>query len=208
MAKGLGALADSANKAGGTQFLKLKDGESIVMRILHPVEELITVNEHVLELTPGNWRTYTCLCEEGLACPLCEMGDKAKPATYIPFYGVADGKIGIFKASPTVAATVLAIVEEYGDITARDFKLSRKGLKFDTKYIFLPKDKDQSIPFPTGIEIPNIEKMTACKSAEQIRAEVAGVTFEAPSNESSGDSAVGAKETGSESPAGGAPYPF
>lgn len=164
-AKGLQETIDKANK-NSTSMLKLEDGESAVIRILVPASELISVYEHTENIN-GNWQTITCLGRE--KCPLCQAGKKASLKIYVPVADRSDdNKVKIFKASKTVGQMMLGLIEEYGDLTKRDFKLYRQGKKLDTKYQFFPRDPQEDDL--SKYEIPDIEKIVAPMSPEAIKA--------------------------------------
>jgi hypothetical protein len=167
MIKGLSAMKEAMGKS--MEYIKLKSGESKVLRIAVPADELIGVWEHT-EQFGGQWRTVTCLGKN--ECPLCQAGKRASFKAYIPVIDRADDKVKIFKASKETVKLILGLVEEYGDITARDFKVVRQGEKLDTTYQFFardPKDEDFS-----GYEIPNIEERVEPMTREAILALMEG----------------------------------
>lgn len=160
--KGLRAIKENINKA--TSTLKIKDGDSAVIRVLTPADEMIGLYEHV-EQFGGNWRTVPCLGKD--TCPLCMAGKRASYKTYLAVVDISDeNKVKIFKASKTVTKQLIGLVEEYGDLTKRDFKVSRTGTKFDTTYQFFPRDPKA---FDTSnIEMPDMEKVITPMSKEAI----------------------------------------
>lgn len=165
MAKGLGAIKKAADDSA--QILKLKNGESKVIRILTPPEEIISVWEHVEQLG-GSWKTVTCLGKD--QCPLCKVGKKASFKSYIAVLDKDDNKVKIMKASKKVGVQLLGLQEEYGDLRSRDFKLTRQGDGLDTTYQFFPRDK-QAFDFSEYEDkLPNFENIVKPLSKEEILA--------------------------------------
>lgn len=167
MGKGLGAIKEAAS--GSTEMLKLKSGDSKVIRILTPTDEIISVWEHVEQLS-GGWKTVTCLGKN--ECPLCKAGKKASFKSYIAVLDRDDNKVKLLKASKKVGVQLLGLQEEYGDLRGRDFKIYRQGDKLDTSYQFFPRD-----PSPCDFdayELPDIEAMVQPKTKEEILDLMAG----------------------------------
>lgn len=167
MFKGLTGL-NEAVKGGNMDILRMADGEAKLLRILATADEIIGVFEHT-EQFGGNWKTITCLdknFKKNGECPLCLAGKNASFKAYIPVLDRTDGKVKVFKASKTVVKQILGLVEEYGNITERDFKISRSGTRFDTTYQFFPKDpKKEDL---SGYEVPDIEERVTPMSKESI----------------------------------------
>lgn len=164
IAKGLAAIKEAANS--GIQFLKLKDGESALIRFVQPMDEIISVYEHVIQLG-GRWQTITCLGKD--KCPICATGDRANFAAYLVVLHRNDGdKVKVFKAGKRAASPLITLAEEYGDLRKRDFKVSRQGSKQNTVYTYLPRD-----PEPVNFDdlnIPDIEALVAPMSVQEIEA--------------------------------------
>ena len=146
-------------------FLKLDNNKSAVIRILVPVSEIAANYEHT-EQFGGNWKTVSC---PGKAtCPICASGKYSSFKAYIPVFDRTDNKVKIFKASKKTFKKLLVIVEEYGDVTKRDFKVVRSGEKLETTYEFFPRDVEE-FDFE-DIELPDIDSMTTPSTREQILA--------------------------------------
>lgn len=159
--KGLGAIKE-ANK-NSTSILSLKAGESTEIRIIQPLEELISVYEHTEKIN-GRWMNIRCLGKD--TCPLCKAGKYASFRTYIPVFDRKDEKVKILKASKTVGIVIVGLAEEYGDLTQRDFKILRQGEGVNTTYQFFPRDPQ---PFDTSeLELPDIESLIKPMSPEEI----------------------------------------
>lgn len=162
--KGLGAI-NEAIKNSMVQ-LKLKDGQSVTVRILVPASELISVYEHVKEYG-GQWHTITCLGKKN--CPVCQSGDRARFVVYLPVVvREEDNKVMIFKATKRTATALIGLVEEYGDLTKRDFKIVRQGANMNTIYQFFPKDPVEEDL--SKYELPDIEAMVEPLTREAILA--------------------------------------
>lgn len=168
--KGLGAIKDAMNSSA--DIVKIKNGESKVIRIVSQLEDIISVWEHVEQLS-GGWHTVTCLGRAD--CPLCKAGKKASFRSYIVVADRDDNnKVKVLKASKKVGVQILGLVDEYGDIRARDFKMSRTGDKLDTTYQFFPRDRSDFDFDSVADSMPDIEAMIQPKSREDIIALMAG----------------------------------
>lgn len=154
-----------------TSFLKLENNKSAVVRILVPVSEIQASYEHT-EQFAGNWKTVSCPGKN--ACPICAAGKFSSFKAYIPVFDRADNKVKIFKVSKKTFKRLLTQVEEYGDVTKRDFKIVRQGEKLETTYEFFARDIE---PFDVeDIELPDIEAMVTPASRESILALMEGGT--------------------------------
>jgi hypothetical protein len=159
--KGLNSIEEFFGKR--TQYLTLKSGESKLIRFITPVDEIISIFEHSNQFA-GHWRTVPCLGKE--ECPLCQAGERASLRLYTLVIDREDDTIKLFKLSKTVGQQLKSLIEEYGDITKRDFKVYRQGEKTNTSYQFFPKD-----PTPVDLskyDIPNLEELIKFYSKEEI----------------------------------------
>lgn len=152
--RGLGAIKDAQNS--GANNLKIKDGESAVIRFLQDPSEIISVYEYTLQLGDNRWKTITAIDKN--EDPLYAAGHKAAFKSYLVVLDRSDNKVKIFKASKTVGKQLIGLVEEYGDITARDFKISRSGEKLATTYQFFPRDKEE-LTEDYSEQIPDVAEM-------------------------------------------------
>lgn len=168
MMKGLQAIKENFEKS--VEYVKLKSGESIRIRIAVPADEIIGVYEHT-EQIGGQWKTLTCLGKN--ICPLCQAGKRAAFKAYIPVIDIGADKVKIFKASKETVRTILGLVEEYGDLTKHDFKVVRQGDGLDTTYQFFIQAKPADIDL-SQYEIPNIEEKVAPMTREEILAILEG----------------------------------
>ncbi len=205
--KGIDAIKSAVeNSNNGVPYLKFKANEAKVIRFLQPVEELISVYEHVEEFKIG-WRTITCIRKEN-GCPLCKAAFNPIFHTYIPLIDKSDqNKVKIFKVGVKVGDQFMGLIKEYGDITKRDFKILKTGEKLKTQYHFFAKD-----PSPedwSKVEIPDIEKLVQPKSISEIESILAGGVT-AGNNDAYENSDDGFKPVGSNAPPNGGKsgYPF
>lgn len=144
------------------QYFRIKSGESRIIRFITPPDKLFAVFEHT-EQIGGHWKNIPCIGEN---CPLCAENNRPSLKIYSFIIDREDNTVKVFKMSKTVAQQIPSMVEEYGDITKRDFKVYRQGEKLNTVYQFFPKD-----PTPLDIskfEIPNFEDVIKSYSKEEI----------------------------------------
>ena len=102
--KGLGAIIE-ANE-GSTSYLKLEDGESTVIRIITPLDEVESIYEHTEQFN-GKWTNVRCLGKEN--CPLCKAGKNASFRSFLVVYDRKDSKVKVFKASKTVGKSIVGL---------------------------------------------------------------------------------------------------
>lgn len=158
--KGLDSISEFFGKK--TQYFRLKSGESRLIRFITPASEIVSIFEHSEQLG-GKLRHIPCLGKE---CPLCQAGLKPSLRSYALIIDREDDTVKVFKMSKTVAYQLKSLIEEYGDITKRDFKVYRQGEKNNTSYQFFPKD-----PTPVDLskyEIPNLEDIIRFYSREEV----------------------------------------
>jgi hypothetical protein len=188
--KGLGSIKEHANNS--VEKLKIESGKGAEIRILTPGDEVISLYEHTVQIG-GQWKTITCIGRND--CPLCLTQDKASFKAYLAVLDRADGKVKYWKVSKTVGMQLVGLVEEYGDLSARDFKVTRHGEKLTTTYQFFPRDPNKEDL--SKYTLPDIEAIVRPLSKEQIMAIMSGGV----SSNSGSDSAP--------PPAGGSTdYPF
>lgn len=182
--KGLGVIKEEMGKSA--QTLKIEDGKNVVIRILTPADEVIGIYEHTEQIN-GSWKTVTCLGKDN--CPMCQAGKRGSFKAYLLVADRTDGdKVKIFKASKTVVKQLLGLVDEYGDITARDFKVARTGKGLDTTYQFFARDP-QEFTVELG-ELPDLEEVVAPMTREAMLEMMngAGTVSTVTTNNTSGES--------------------
>lgn len=168
--KGFTAIQEASKE--GLQQLKLKDGESAVIRILSRPEEIISVYEYTIQVN-GRWTTVTALDRDN--DPLYAAGHRPSFKSYVVVLNKTEDKVQVFKASKTVGRQLIGLMEEYGNINNRDFKISRSGEKLSTTYQFFPRDKEEMDFSKYEDQIPNIEEMVAPKTREALLAMLNGM---------------------------------
>lgn len=165
--KGLRKAAESMG--GGVDYLKIADGQAVQVRFAVSEDDIITVYEHFHSVGEKG-RNYTCIrkSRNDTSCPLCNSGNSARRQSYLPFIvrGDDETQVKIFKASKTVSEEFLAHLKENGTLNDRDFKIIRNGVKLNTKYTIIPKDKSEQDL--SGLEIPDIEEVVAELSEEEL----------------------------------------
>ena len=167
MIKGFNELKKVMEKSAVT--LKMKSGESKILRLLVPSEEISSAYEHVIQIN-GGWRTIECLGRK--ECPLCKSGLTASLKAYIPVLDKTEGKVKIFKASKDVVKSLIAFEseEEYKDLTKFDLKCIRQGEGLNTKYTFIIKEKTNEDLSKYREAIPDIHSFLETLTKEEIQA--------------------------------------
>lgn len=154
--RGLSQIKEELNRqpAGTFGWFKLKgNGSSAIVRFLFKDDQdqnLIAVWEHALRGRSEPPYHVTCLGKE--TCPICAQGNRPSLQVYIPLFvydEAAKMEQGDDKARPIMiwkrgkrdTTTLLGLIQEYGDLTARDFKITRTGTTMEnTAYHIFPKD--------------------------------------------------------------------
>lgn len=193
LAKGLGSIKEQADKSVGK--LKIEIGKPAEIRVLTPADEIIGIYEHTVQIG-GQWKTATCLGKG--VCPLCVTGDRASFKAYLCVLDRTDNRVKYWKISKTVALQLYGLVEEYGDLSARDFKVSRQGEKLQTTYQFFPRDpKEEDL---SQFELPNLEELVKPMTREAMIAMMSGGISANQNNEQQQEQPSGDKDSKS--------YPF
>lgn len=165
--KGLGAFKEQASKSVGS--LKIESGNTTEIRVLTPGNEIISLYEHQFQVL-GQWKTVTCIGKH--ECPLCLSGEKGSMKAYLSVLDRSDGKVKCWKVSKTVALQLIGLIEEYGDLTKRDFMVARHGEKLQTSYQFYPRDpKEEDL---SRYELPNLEEIVKPLTKAAIMAIMSG----------------------------------
>lgn len=176
MLKGFDAINASESK---NVQLKLKNGESAVIRILS-IEEVVSFYEHADNIN-GRWHYFACL---GKGCPACEEGGYASYKCAVPVLDVKENVVKIFKMSRKTTKALKDFMKEYPDFMDRDIKVTRQGTSSDTVYLFYARDvKPMDV---SEFELPDMEEATAKYSKEQI-INLFNNTAEEPSEDESDD---------------------
>ncbi|WP_426455413.1 hypothetical protein ACP26L_36055 (plasmid) [Paenibacillus sp. S-38] len=159
-------------------MLKITPNKAVVIRFATPTDEVVSVYEHSIQIG-GKWRTFRCLGKQN--CPLCAAGEKGKFQAYLAVIERPENKVKYWKVSMTVARQLVALTEEYGDLTGRDYKVYRQGEKLSTVYQFFPQDKTEE-DF-SQYDLPNFSDIVPQpRSREDIIAAVRGGSTAAPAD--------------------------
>lgn len=159
------------NSGGGnfTRKFRLDDGETAVIRFLEGGEDVVGYYAHYVDVGTKYKKYVPCRDQDmetgdtiGEDCPGCEASEARKlrvPLNIIwrngPIFEKGDdGKIDwdtpssfedhvcIWEVGREVSDDLTTLEDDYKGITSRDFKVTRKGLKLDTKYKIRPADID------------------------------------------------------------------
>lgn len=144
------AAKESANKASSSIdwkkiFIRLKDGDSVRVRILGP-EDYVEYKAH------GNFNagifTQPCIEPDGCKCAMCEAskaeleefkGLYAKKRYLFAMADIDEGMIRFFDASKGQAKPLIDAIDQYEDsLTEVAFIFKRTGQKTETTYTLQP----------------------------------------------------------------------
>lgn len=161
MGKSLGELINKYESQGFSKagWFSLKDdGDSATVRMLHkgaigtepdgsPKYDLDVYEVHKLDVD-GSGRDRTVLCK-GEGCELCKAGIKSQLRMFLQMVNLdekdKEKQLQLWERGITDIKQILGIIEEYGDLNARDIKIKRSGAKgsMKTTYQYFPKDKSE-----------------------------------------------------------------
>jgi len=166
------AKREAAQSGGsGVKYFTLNDGDEVVVRFLEEGDEFKTYKVHPLGQVGNRWPKVPCLDQHdnGVDCPGCERGIKKSFRAAVnliwrdgPVFERDDkGKIikdggkpvidsledGVFvwDIGIEVAESLDHMDGKYKGLSSRDFEISRKGTKTETKYIILPADDQEPL---------------------------------------------------------------
>lgn len=157
------SLGDLLNKYEGqvskTGWFSLKDdGDSATVRLLHrgqigtepdgqPKYDLDVFEVHKMDVD-GSGKDRTILCK-GENCEICKSGHRPQLRMFLQMLNLdekdKEKQLQLWGRGITDIKTLLGLIEEYGDLNARDIKIRRSGAKgsLKTTYQFFPKDKSE-----------------------------------------------------------------
>lgn len=157
------SLGDLLNKYEGqvskTGWFSLKDdGDSATVRLLHrgqigtepdgqPKYDLDVFEVHKMDVD-GSGKDRTILCK-GENCEICKSGHRPQLRMFLQMLNLdekdKEKQLQLWERGITDIKTLLGLIEEYGDLNARDIKIRRSGAKgsLKTTYQFFPKDKSE-----------------------------------------------------------------
>lgn len=161
MGKSLGELINKYESQGFSKagWFSLKDdGDSATVRMLYkgaigtepdgsPKYDLDVFEVHKLDVD-GSGRDRTVLCK-GEGCELCKAGIKSQLRMFLQMVNLdekdKEKQLQLWERGITDIKQILGIIEEYGDLNARDIKIKRSGAKgsMKTTYQYFPKDKTE-----------------------------------------------------------------
>lgn len=162
-------------------FIRLKDGDSVRVRIL-------SAEDYVEYLAHGNYNlgifTQPCNKPAGNPCAMCEAGNsgeegweaiKARKRYLFAFADIDDGSIRVFDATKGQATGLIDTIEQYAeDIEGVAFTFKRTGNKTETAYTLnpilklKPADKEKFDKFDGAmVEDEFFETVLQARSFEQ-----------------------------------------
>lgn len=172
---------ERANKAK-TVWFGLGDGESATVRFLQELDEdspnHSTKNdtgfvalEHEAPGPEGWKKKALCTADEGDCYP-CEQRrvdwenwKKPAPRLYVNVLvnpGAEDEHVAVLSqglSSKSITPTVMEYARDTGSITDREFKISRKGLKTETSWTAVARDKKQFDKTIEDYEVYNLNEV-------------------------------------------------
>ena len=147
----------NGNKQNQVGFFQLKnDGDTAIVRIMHDsVEDFDLLSVHTLQM--GNkWRKVNCLRSSPYApmekCPFCEIGKQVAGRFFVHMLQYDRDTTGNLVVKPVIwdraknqfAPKLKSLIEEYGPLSQRLFKIKRTGAANakNTTYDLIPCDKE------------------------------------------------------------------
>lgn len=145
-------------KPSGTGFLRMEDGESVIVYFTEDLLEVPKAWRHSKRIQyQGRWYEFSCI---GEGCPLCEHPDenmrrKSRRGRFIMV--TQDGRIVLRDFGITFMNQLFAAFEEEDTIRDTPFKISRSGTGFKTRWTVVPVKADK-YPKPEGVSKSDIEE--------------------------------------------------
>lgn len=161
------------DKKGGTPFLKIEDGESVILRVLDTGEDFKDGFVHPVEYEyeddngKTQTRTMDVMCldqdEKGVPCPGCadDLDRRYKFWTNVIAREHGDDEedvVAIWSGGITVARRLDKMAGKH-DLKLRDIEVEREGVKLKTKYDIDWADDEDS-------ELSKADKQLAKKKAD------------------------------------------
>lgn len=158
---GAAAIQEAIDKGprGESKFLKLSDGESVTIRFLQELEpsakgykeEYGIALGYYEHMNPDTYDSFVCTKEELGRCAGCErvpVNKKWRARGRLLFNVLVRNNDGadvvkIFGTSLSakgLAPTLVEFSNDYGTLTDRDYKLTRRGESINTTYTLLPRE--------------------------------------------------------------------
>lgn len=140
------ALQNQYRSASADWFRLQDDGESAEVRFLvSDDDDLLNLIMPIHEVQMGP-KKVKIRCTETADCPLCNQGNKPRLMVFLYLVDYRDGKIKVWERPNGFIGQVLTLIDEYGPLNNRRYKIVRNGKKGDTKtsYVMMAKDKDDA----------------------------------------------------------------
>lgn len=161
MGKSLGDLVKKYESQGFSKagwFTLVDDGDTATVRLLHhgevgtepdgqPKYDLDVFEVHKMDVD-GSGRDRTILCK-GEECEICMSGNKPKLRMFLQMLNLdekdKEKQLQLWERGINDIKQIIGLCEEYGDLSQRDIKIKRSGVKgsMKTTYQFFPKDKTE-----------------------------------------------------------------
>lgn len=133
----------ATSSGASNTFFRIRAGEKKRIRFLSEMTDAVLVTVH------DKWGEVNtpCLKYFGKKCQYCSRDDVRTRDNFVWSvfdYEAKEVKLFAFKANDkSPVPQMLAMYDQYGTITDRDYVLSRKGERFDTAYTLVPLDKSK-----------------------------------------------------------------
>lgn len=130
--------AEGGGSRGGSQFLRLKDGESVVFAPMVGLDEMISADMHEFwDIKPAIY--HPCI---GRNCPGCEVGNEPRFKGYLPVLVKSTGDVQIYPFTISIYNQLEALEDEITESDGSNLKgfvvkVSRKGSGMATRYTVL-----------------------------------------------------------------------
>jgi len=145
-------------KPGGTGFLRVEDGESVIVYFTEDLLEVPKAWRHSKRIQyRGRWHEFSCIGED---CPLCEHPDEnmRRKSRRGRFNMVTqDGTIALRDYGIKFMNQLFAVYEEEDTILDMPFKITRSGTGRGTSWTVVPV-KANKYPKPEGVNKSDIEE--------------------------------------------------
>lgn len=159
---------DNGGSFSKTGWFVLKDdGDSAVVRLLHKGETGVDASGettydfpiyevHKLDVD-GSGRERTILCS-GEDCEICKAGNRNTLRMFLQMVNLSeenkDKQLQLWERGLVDIKQLLGLTAEYGDLTKRNIKIVRSGVKgsLKTTYQYFPKD-------PTPMDVPEAQTL-------------------------------------------------
>jgi hypothetical protein len=137
------------------EYFKLPNhNDSATVRFLEQGEDVHYCTVH--ELPKEGSLPWNIPCrnqdDDGSECPACEAGLKKRFKGYINLINRETNQVEVWAQGINVFQELEGKDATYKGLCSRDFKITRKGLKLDTKYTIEPADPDGGAKPPSAAD--------------------------------------------------------